>query len=127
MKKLSKTTKLLAFATVLSLALASLATPVFAEGDSDCVKTNLFGEVCGEDGIYLILNVVLTVLTFGVGILGTLGIVIAGIQYATATDNAQQIAKAKARIAQIVIGLAIWGTLYVFLSWLIPGGLFHGS
>ena len=69
------------------------------------------------------MNVVLTVMTFGVGILGTLGIVIAGIQYMTARDNDQQVAKAKMRIFQIVIGMAIWAALYVFLRFLMPGGL----
>ena len=105
-----------------------LATPVFAECDKEKgeVETAFFGCVSGEggDGIYLILNVVLTVMTFGVGILGTVGIVIAGIQYMTARDNEQQVQKAKMRIFQIVIGMAIWAFLYVILRFLMPGGVF---
>lgn len=98
-------------------------TPVFAECGEGYVDTSLFGCVDGSDGngIFFILNIVLTVMTFGVGILGTLGIVIAGIQYASAKDNEQQMAKAKMRILQIVIGMAIWATLFVVLKWLIPG------
>ena len=113
-------TALLLIAGVASLAIAK---PAFAECAEGQVDTNLFGCVDGEngDGIFLILNVVLTVMTFGIGILGTLGIVIAGIQYATAKDNEQQMAKAKMRIVQIVIGMAIWAVLYVALRWLIPG------
>ena len=93
-------------------------------GDKKCVQTALFGEYCDDgsgSGIFFILNIVLTVLTFGVGIAGTIGIVIAGIQYASAKDNEQQVAKAKMRIFQIVIGMVIWAVLYVALKWLIPG------
>lgn len=111
-------------ATIL-VALLSLfcAAPVFAECPEGSVDTNLFGCVSGAegDGIYLVLSVILTVMTFGVGILGTIGIVIAGIQYATAKDNDQQIAKAKMRILQIVIGMIVWAALYIALRWLVPG------
>ena len=120
--------KLHAKAALLSLASAIvLATPVFAacNGENE-VDTVLFGCVDGTDGqgIFLILNIILTVMTFGVGILGTLGIVVAGIQYLTAKDNEQQVMKAKMRILHIVIGMALWATLYVFVRWLTPGGLF---
>ena len=102
---------------------ALVAAPAFA---ADCpegqVNTSLFGCVDGEngEGIFFILEIILTVMTFGVGIAGTIGIVIAGIQYSTAKDNEQQIAKAKMRIFQIVIGMVIWAVLYVALQWLIP-------
>ena len=99
-----------------------LTSPVFADCAEDQVDTSLFGCVDGKDGegIFLVLNVVLTVLTFGVGIVGTVGIVIAGIQYASAKDNEQQVAKAKMRILQIVIGMIIWAVLYTALRWLLP-------
>lgn len=99
-----------------------LTSPVFADCGKDQVDTSLFGCVDGKDGegIFLVLNVVLTVLTFGVGIVGTVGIVIAGIQYASAKDNEQQVAKAKMRILQIVIGMIIWAVLYTALRWLLP-------
>lgn len=100
-----------------------VASPVFAEDDG-CVETALFGQVCDDgsgSGITFILKIIVTVLTFGVGIAGTIGIVIAGIQYSSAKDNEQQVAKAKMRIFQIVIGMVIWATLYVALRWLVPG------
>jgi len=125
MKKLLKK---LILPTLILAGIVSIAStaPVFADGEGEakkCVETSLFGCVDGSDGngIFFILNIVLTVMTFGVGILGTLGIVIAGIQYASAKDNEQQMAKAKMRILQIVIGMAIWATLFVVLKWLIPG------
>ena len=103
---------------------------VGAATDNGCggegVKTNLFGDGCisGEDGIFMVLNVILQVLTWGVGIAGTLGIVITGIQYMTAKDNAAQMEKAKHRLIQIVIGLAVYAVMWAFLQWLLPGGVF---
>lgn len=93
----------------------------------DCVQTTFFGEVCGREGegIYKILNVALQTLTYGVGILGVLGLVVVSIQYITAGGNDQQIAKAKERIVQIVIGLAIYAVMFTLLQWLLPGGVLH--
>lgn len=124
MKKLLK--KLILPALLLAGMVGILATsPVFADDpEPNCVETSLFGRYCDDGsggGIFFILNIILTVLTFGVGIAGTIGIVIAGIQYASAKDNEQQIAKAKMRIFQIVIGMIIWAALYVALKWLLPG------
>ena len=105
------------------------AVPVRA----DCVPTSIIGDgqqYCDDGqggGVYEILAIVLNVLTIGVGILGTLGIVIAGIQYLTAGDNEQQVATAKKRIIEVVIGLAIYAVMYVALSWLIPGGIFNNG
>jgi len=89
------------------------------------VSTNLFGGcVDGEDGIFKVLNVILSVLTWGIGIAGTLGIVISGIQYMTAKDDPVQMTKAKNRLIQIIIGLAIYAVMWAFLQWLLPGGVF---
>ena len=63
-------------------------------------------------------------MTYGVGVLGTLGIVISGIQYATAGDNEGQTIKAKGRILNVVIGLLLWAAMYAILQFLIPGGAF---
>lgn len=98
-----------------------------ANSGDDCVQTTFFGEVCGREGegIYKILNVALQTLTYGVGILGVLGLVVVSIQYITAGGNEQQVAKAKERIVQIVIGLAIYAVMFTLLQWLLPGGVLH--
>lgn len=90
------------------------------------VKTNLFGDQCvdGENGIFMVLNVILQVLTWGVGIAGTLGIVVTGITYMTAKDDVTQMTKAKNRLIQIIIGLAVYAVMWAFLQWLLPGGIF---
>ena len=77
-------------------------------------------------GIFEVLNIVLTVLTYGVGIAATVGFVIAGFQYLTARDNEGQVAKAKQRMLQIVIGLFLYAMLWALLNFLLPGGLFSG-
>lgn len=75
-------------------------------------------------GIFVVINIVLNVLTFGVGIAGTLGIVITGVMYLTARDNEAQMTKAKSRLINIVIGLAAYAVMWAFLQWLLPGGIF---
>lgn len=78
----------------------------------------------GDDAIFCILNNVLTVLTWGVGIAATLGLVISGMQYAAARGSVEQMTKAKRRIINIVIGLVVYAAMWGILNWLIPGGLF---
>ena len=101
-----------------------------AKSDNGCngdgVKTNLFGDGCvsGTDGIFAVLNVILNVLTWGVGIAGTIGIVITGITYMTAKDDVAQMTKAKNRLIQIIIGLVVYAVMWGFLQWLLPGGVF---
>ncbi len=94
---------------------------------SECgEKVNPDGEDDGS-AIFCVLNIVLNVLTYGVGIAGTLGIIISGVQYLTARDNEQQVTKAKSRIINIVIGLAVYAVMWGFLQWILPGGVFRGS
>ena len=89
-----------------------------------------FGEVqtailtsCGsgdENGIFCILNLVVNIMTIGIGVLGVLGITIVGIQYLTAGGNEEQTRKAKRRMYEIVIGLVAYVLVYALLYWLIP-------
>ena len=92
---------------------------IHSDGSTECyVDENKDG-----GGIYKILTIVVNILTIGVGVLGTLGIVIAGTQYLTSSGNDQQMAKAKKRIGEVVIGLIVYGVMWVVLQWLIPGGV----
>lgn len=100
------------------------AAPVFAD-TSDDMKGNIidcsaYASVEGG-GVYCILNVVLDILTYGVGILGVIGIVISGIQYATSEGDVAKMTKAKNRIVQVVIGLVIYAVMWAALKFLIPG------
>ena len=93
--------------------------------DDNCVETAIlrFGgdEVC-DDGrgqsIIELLKLIVDIMTIGVGILGVIGITIAGIQYLTAGGSEEKTRKAKRRIFEIVIGLVAYALFYVILTWL---------
>ena len=70
-----------------------------------------------------ILNMVLVVVTTGVGIAAVGSIVFAGILYITARDNAGQVSKAKTMIMNTVIGIIAYILMWAFLEWIIPGGV----
>lgn len=102
-----------------------------ADNCDDGVSTNIIGENgCWKenndkgDGVYHILLIILNILTFGVGVAGTLGVVLSGIQYLTAGDNTTKTAKAKNRLIQVIIGLVIYAVMWGVLQWLLPGGIF---
>ena len=97
---------------------------VFAasDGSLDTVFFGPISEDSGECGVFMVLNLVIDILTYGVGILAVIGISITGIIYLTAKGNEQQVEKAKKRIFEIVIGLAVYAVLYSGLNFLLPGG-----
>lgn len=109
-------------AIVMGLAFV-VPAPVFAE--EKCVNTSILGggEVC-DDGkgssIRDILNLVVDIMTIGIGILGVVGISIVGIQYLTAGGNEEKTRKAKRRLFEIVIGLVAYAVIYFLLKWLLP-------
>ena len=71
-----------------------------------------------------ILNMILLVVTTGVGIAAVGAIVYAGVLYITARDNAGQVSKAKTMIMNTVIGVVAYILMWAFLQWIIPGGVF---
>lgn len=75
----------------------------------------------GSEGIVCLLSLALTIMTYGVGVLGVLGIVISGIQYMTSQGDPAKMAKAKSRILQVVIGLIIYAVMWGALRFLVPG------
>ena len=105
-------------AVVISLSISScfLVRQTFA---ANCggVPTSIIE--CGkDDGIDHILNLVIDILSVGVGIFGVIGISIVGIQYLTSSGNEEQARKAKRRIYEIIIGLAVYVVFYAILAWL---------
>jgi hypothetical protein len=96
-------------------------------GNSDVCQGALIRVNCGTkgEGIFNILNIVLDVLTVGVGIAATAGVVFAALRYTQARDNAESAAGAKKMIINIIIGLAIWALFWALLQWLLPGGRFN--
>ena len=65
--------------------------------------------------------VIFNIVSILIGIAGIIGIVIVGIQYLTAGGNEEQTRKAKRRLYEIIIGIAMYALIYALLSWLLPG------
>ena len=98
--------------------------PSVVAATSNCIKTMLFGEICDncEGGpIYKLILMAVKLLTIGFGTLATIGIIVVGVQYLTARDDANQVAKAKKRFLDIVIGIGIYGLMYLIIELLVPG------
>lgn len=117
--------KKFAISVMVALGMLVPAMPVVASVPvmADTVDTNLFGLVDTDDkgsGIMRLLSLVVTVLLYGIGAAAVIGVVIAGILYLTARDNEAQMAKAKTRLVEVVIGLIAWALLFTLLQWLIP-------
>lgn len=74
----------------------------------------------GEEGIKCILELVVDIMTIGIGILGVIGISVVGIQYLTAGGSEEKTRKAKRRMFEIIIGLAAYAVVYAILKFLLP-------
>lgn len=138
---MKKATRILVAAMMgVALILSPAVAPAYAESDNmetcTCAngksgtrpKTAVLGVgthtgcECGSgEGAISILSLVVNIMTIGIGILGVLGITLVGVQYLTAADDVGKTKKAKQRISEIVIGLAVYVLLYALLGWLIPG------
>ena len=59
-------------------------------------------------------------MTGAVVVAGTIGIIICGVLWMTARDNEAQVATAKRRLLEIVIGIVAWGLISVLINFLIP-------
>lgn len=124
MKKLW--TKLVAIG-LMGTVMVAAPTPVMAEGECNGTSTAIIGDGCVEDngngsGVQHILNLVVEIMTMGVGILGTLGIVVVGVQYLTAGGDEAKTRKAKQRILEIVVGMALFVALSAIISFLLNPG-----
>ena len=94
---------------------------------TDCGGVKIaFNVGCRDDfsnPILAYLVAILRFLTYGVGIVVTLMIVIGGVQYAAAGDNSQSVAAAKSRIFNAVIALLLYIFAFAILNFIVPGGL----
>lgn len=111
------------------IAVASLGGAVYA----DCGGAHTAIINCDDDdgtgkvGVCHLLNFVIETMTIGIGILGVLGITITGVQYLTAGGNEEQVKKAKRRLVEVVIGVAMYVLIGGLIQWFIPGHNFCGD
>lgn len=76
-----------------------------------------------RSGVMGILHVAINVLAVSVGILAVGALVFAGVLYAAAADNEEQVKKAKDIIRNTIIGLVLFAGMYMLIQFLIPGGV----
>lgn len=91
-----------------------------------CFDTLMFGKVCDDchgQAIFKLIATGIQVLTAGIFVLATIGFIWAGVLYLTARDDEAQVAKAKKRMFEVVIGLVIYSFMFIIGNLLIPGGL----
>ena len=74
-----------------------------------------------------IVKLVLKILTGLVGIAAVGALIFAGIVYSSASGDQGQVQKAKTMIQNTVIGIVLYGTMFLFGNFLIPGGVFGGD
>lgn len=72
----------------------------------------------GDQGVKGVVELIVEIMSVGVGILGVIGISIVGIQYLTAGGNEERARKSKRRMLEIVIGLAAYAVMYYILKFL---------
>lgn len=83
-------------------------------------ETSILKDVSDINGL---LGLVVKILSYGLGAAAVIGVVVAGIMYLTARDNESQVAAAKQRLLNTVIGLIAWVVMFSVVNWLIPGGV----
>ncbi len=102
--------------------------PLLVIAEQQCLDTMLFGTVCDDCEGGPILKIILfavKILTIGFGILATIGIITFGVQYLTARDNEGQLARAKKRLIDVVIGIVAYGMMYLLLELFLPGEIMN--
>lgn len=77
-------------------------------------------ETDGEGTVTNIISFIIGVMTIGIAVLGTVGIIWAGVTIMSARDDAAQVQKAKRRILEIVIGLVLWVLAAAIVALFLP-------
>ena len=69
------------------------------------------------------INPAIKLLAGMVGLLVTISIVVAGIQYSSAGGDPSKVVAARKRITNAILALLAYLFMFAFLQWLIPGGI----
>lgn len=93
------------------------STPVVSISDS-AIKNN---------GIWVILVLVINIMSAGIGVAAVGGIIYGSILYSTGGGNAETTKKARTIIFNVLIGLLMYAVMYAFLNYMIPGGMFNAN
>lgn len=91
-----------------------------------CGGTNTALIECDDsgNGLVSLIKMVVKILYTLVGIVAVVMIMAAGVVYATAGENANQVSMAKTMIRNTAIGILLYVFMTVILNFLVPGGVF---
>ena len=90
-----------------------------------CIDTVLFGQVCDDckgGAIAHVLAMVLRIMTAGIFVLATAGIIWGGFLIMTSRDNPAVKAKGVKRIIEVVVGVFLYALMAGIASLISPGG-----
>lgn len=91
---------------------------------AQCATILLFwcdsAEINGEGTIRVIISFIASIMTAGIAVMATIGIIYSGFIVMTASGNVAQVTKAKQRILEIVVGILIWILVVAILDLLLP-------
>ena len=107
------------------LAACKCADPLAVSVFGNCKKDDKVMFCDGSEsgnGIMFLVRTIINILMMGVTVLATIGIVWCGVLILTARDNPGQVQSAKNRMIDVVIGLAVFGLMWVLADLLLPGG-----
>lgn len=95
------------------------------DGGGCGVETTVLGcSGAGGDPITRVFVEIFNFIAAGVGILAIAGIIMGGIQYATASGDSSKASQGVNVIVNAVIGLLLFIFMFALINWLVPGGLF---
>lgn len=98
---------------------------VFAQDEEPVDGSGPFNQQStGSQDLYGWLQTVIDLLAIVAGLVFVISFIIAGYQYMTARDNAQQVSAAKERMVTTSLTFALFVFGYAFIQWLVPGGIF---
>ena len=100
-----------------SLGVSTATTIIGADQDAiDCATGDC-------NFVIKYINPLIKFLSAGVGVVVTLMIIVAGIQYSSAGSDPQKVAASKRKITNAITALILYLLLFAILNWLVPGGL----
>jgi hypothetical protein len=78
-----------------------------------------------QTGVWHLLIMAINILSAGVGIAAVGGIVFVSIMYMTAGGSPDRTKKANIMLSNVMLGVILYGAMWAFLNFLIPGGMFQ--
>lgn len=92
--------------------------------ERDCQTENGEDLTADNCGIINMLNIVFNFVSGAISLAVIGNIIVAGIQYSSAQGDPGAAAKAKTRIRNALLAFLMYLSLFGFIQWLIPGGVF---